>query len=126
MMLFTSAYAVLIALQGACVPYAPQVVDLKGTLVREVRYGPPNYGENPKTDKRMRIWVLKLSQPISMCSDPTGSALEGIREVQVFFKQAPTTLRGRVVHARGTVEQATLGPQLTPVVMYVQRVTRDP
>jgi hypothetical protein len=112
----------LVTLQSPCLHYTPQVVDLQGTLVASVRYGPPNYGENPTSDKRIQIWLLKFSQPVRMCTDSTGAAVDSVRQMEIFFKQSPARYRGKLVQVRGTIEQATLGPQFTPIVLYAQQV----
>lgn len=118
------AYA-LLTLQGQCFRYTPHVVRLEGTLVTSVRYGPPNYGENSATDMRIRIWLLELSKPIRMCADTVGSALDDVRQVEVFFDRSPARYRGMRVEIRGTLEQATLGPQFTPVVMYARGIQKS-
>jgi len=40
--------------------YEPAVVALEGGLTEEWKYGPPSYGENPKTDAKVRVPVLIL------------------------------------------------------------------
>src|SRR5260370_35171792 len=52
------------------VSYGPTVVQLKGRLVVERRYGPPGFGENPKTDAKMRVLILVLFKPAGVPGNP--------------------------------------------------------
>jgi len=35
-----------------------------GTLHDESRWGPPNFGENPKTDSKFTVWIVSLRRPV--------------------------------------------------------------
>src|SRR5260370_42645824 len=48
----------------------PTVVQLRGRLVVERRYGPPRFGEKPETDARMRVPILVLFNPGSVKGNP--------------------------------------------------------
>ena len=123
------AVIMLALLAGQCAPcvhYTPHVVDLRGRLIATVRYGPPNYGENPNSDERVRVWLLRLSKPLDMCSDQNGDRISGVREVQVFFQHDASKFRGKLVRVRGSLEEATLGPEFTKVVMYARSIESDP
>ncbi|HET9525573.1 MAG TPA: hypothetical protein VFO99_05370 [Pyrinomonadaceae bacterium] len=39
--------------------YEPATVELEGRLVIQLKYGPPNFGEQPKTDKKLRVPVRR-------------------------------------------------------------------
>jgi hypothetical protein len=39
-------------------------IALSGTLFGETQFGPPGYGANPKTDRRDRIGILRLDDPL--------------------------------------------------------------
>ncbi|MEI9983512.1 MAG: hypothetical protein WDN69_10070 [Aliidongia sp.] len=43
--------------------YEPSVVTLAGRVILESHYGPPNFGENPKSDRKFRIPILYLCAP---------------------------------------------------------------
>lgn len=109
----------------ACLPYSPVVVTLTGSLRLEHRLGPPGYGENPQTDRRMAILVLRLRQSISTCGQPgdpvNPDSLHDVTEIQlvVTARSEASALVGQRVQVRGTLEQATLGPHFTAVVMSV-------
>src|SRR3989338_2775801 len=49
-------------------------VELTGRVVSQEQYGPPNYGENPETDAKVRILVLRLSAPIELRADTGNTA----------------------------------------------------
>jgi hypothetical protein len=55
-----------------CLHYTPAVVELRGRLVLELHYGPPNYGEDTAHDEKGLAPVLVLRTPIAVCGD-TGS-----------------------------------------------------
>ncbi len=44
--------------------FEPAVVELTGKLVEKVFYGPPGYGEDPKSDSKEHAAILLLSKPI--------------------------------------------------------------
>jgi len=52
--------------------YEPAVVELKGKLIVERKYGPPNFGENPRTDAKVRVPVLLLIKPVRVRGKPAG------------------------------------------------------
>ena len=39
-----------------------------GTVSRRTFYGPPNFGENPKTDERDSVYVFRPAKPLVPCS----------------------------------------------------------
>ena len=67
--------------------YEPTSVTLQGTLESAWAYGPPNYGENPTTDKKEVFYLLKLEGPINVRGKPNDSlnprTNENISEIQV-------------------------------------------
>ncbi len=46
--------------------YEPAVIQLEGQLTMELKYGPPNYGEQPKTDAKVRVPVLMLIRSVNV------------------------------------------------------------
>ncbi len=116
------------AREYTCLPYEPELVTLSGTLQTEQRYGPPNYGEDPKTDMKMKILVLHLSSPVETCGEPGNrvnpDSFNNLQEIQLIVEpgQSYDSLVGRMVVAQGALEQATLGPHFTKVVMNAREV----
>jgi len=71
-----------------CLEYEPKVVNLTGTLVREIHPGPPNYESIPDGDKPETIWDLKLNSAICVLSSGELNAKENNEtEVQLVLKQ---------------------------------------
>ena len=63
----TLILVVVFAFAGAthaqrCLSYEPEVVELDGQLVVQSKYGPPNFGEQPKTDQKVQVPVLLLRE----------------------------------------------------------------
>src|SRR5215831_21316136 len=46
--------------------YEPEKVTLTGRVVLRTFYGPPNYGENPKTDSKETQSILLLYLPVDV------------------------------------------------------------
>jgi hypothetical protein len=62
--------------------YGPEKVTLIGKLVSRTFYGPPNYGENPKTDSKESQYVLLLDSPIDVVGSKDDLLTETEREVR--------------------------------------------
>lgn len=88
----------------SCVHYWPRQVELRGRLARVLEYGPPNFGENPKTDWKGLVAFLHLEHPISMCADKEGEAMDHVTVVQVnFTRRTARRLNGKVIRVAGTL-----------------------
>ena len=67
-----AALAVLIQFSVTALASEPDAVDpsgtveLSGVLTVEHHFGPPNFGENPKQDKKLTVPILVLDKPISV------------------------------------------------------------
>jgi len=48
--------------------------ELSGTLRKEWFWGPPNFGENPKTDRHNQDFVLLLDYPLLSKNYPYGQS----------------------------------------------------
>jgi hypothetical protein len=90
--------------------YGPEVVELEGTLIIEQKYGPPNYGENPKTDTKWKVPILVLATPINVRGNPqdvvNSESVEGISRIQLrFFNVAISSKQfiGKRVRVKGTL-----------------------
>lgn len=109
------------------VSYGPEVVEIEGRLIEQLKYGPPNFGESPKTDSKLRIPLLVLSPPVSVHADqrdPINSELKGIRLIQLLFYEIPhRRFMGKKVIVKGTLFHANTGGHYTDVVMSVQSIS---
>src|SRR5260221_12969029 len=109
--------------------YEPTVVELKGRLVVKTYFGPPNYGENPKTDSKEELPVLALSKPVNVRGNPDPDAgyerisVEHIREMELVLAIPHERLIGKEVLVKGTLFHAFTGHHHTDVLMDVQSIS---
>ena len=110
-------------------PYEPAIIELRGRVIVERRYGPPNYGENPKSDVRVRVPILVLSKPVNVRGNPqdelNSESVEGIRRIQLDFFNLKTPYNqfiGKRVMVTGTLRHAITGHDYTKVVMNLQSI----
>jgi hypothetical protein len=115
-----------------CLHYEPEVIELRGELREIFKYGPPNYGENPDSDRQMWIPMLELRYAVTICGDSSSEinkdSISGIREIQLLFPEPQLpyrTLNRHSVKVTGTLEQATFGPMFTAVVLTVRTLESD-
>lgn len=113
--------------------YGPTVVQLKGRLVGERRYGPPGFGENPKTDAKMRVLILVLFKPVNVRGNPEyfpfNVDIKDVSRMQlmVYDLKAPYMhFIGGTVVVKGTLVHAHTGSHFTDVLMDVQSINRPP
>lgn len=118
--------------EGRWVSYEPTVIELAGMLTVSMEFGPPNYGEDPETDERLKIHVLVLSEPMNVRGDPDAEvnieSVRGVTEVQLIFlrKRNYDGLVNSQVVARGTLSHAVSGHHFTEVVMTVEDLRAAP
>ena len=124
----STASAQYSAAQSApCLSYEPQAATLSGYVRATMEYGPPNFGETPRRDQRIRVPVLRLSQAIDVCGDSTSDvnrqALRGVRAVQLIVPEGQgTPPYNRPVTVRGTLMRGHTGWHYTKLVMNVQAI----
>jgi hypothetical protein len=74
---------------GKCLEYGPAIVTLTGTIVRQMEYGPPNYGEDPAHDAKEVYWYLELHDPICVGGKKDHSEEmdeeKNIRKIQIVY-----------------------------------------
>ena len=111
--------------------YEPQTVELDGRLVIQSKFGPPNYGEEPKTDQKVRIPVLVLSYVVSVRPSqedgPNSEPAYRIKQIQLAFNDSGTTYKnliGKKVVVTGTLFHAHTGHHYTDVVLKVRSIER--
>ena len=75
--------------------YEPATVQLEGRLTVQSKYGPPNYGESPKTDEKVKVPVLVLSVPINVRGTPGDTqnaiSVRDVRRTQLGFSNGETS-----------------------------------
>lgn len=106
---------------------------ISGKLVRRMVWGPPNYGEDPKTDAQYHAWFVILDDPIRVMTGPDiGDPPEPTiaREIQIrwgsrdedgYFKYS-----GRHVVVRGRLFTQVFPGDHTPVVMEASALGSGP
>ena len=108
-------------------------VTLSGLLATRKRWGPPGWGESPRSDARVTILVLRLPNAITV--KPTADAeaknsfsletVRHVREIQLYVKDHAAGLK--LARQRATVEgilnERIVGGDYTPVTMDVTRLT---
>ena len=110
------------------VSYQPTVVEIKGKLIVRRYYGPPNYGENPKTDAKETMPILVLSKPINVQgnTDPKASfdrqSVKNVRRIQLEFTKPYKEFIGKTVLVKGTLFHAFTGHHHTDVLMDVRSI----
>lgn len=111
--------------------YEPEKVTLVGRVVLKTFYGPPNYGENPKTESKESQYVLLLDSPVDVIgslNDPGNVAERGVRKVTLLvldFKSHPVEpWRGRRVAVEGSLFHANTGHHHTKVLIEVASIRK--
>jgi len=112
--------------------YETEVVTLKGRLKVRMKYGAPNYGENPKTDEREYVRVLVLSRSINVRAKKddviNGTTVKHARIVQLVFEPglllSSKAFVGETVFVTGTLFHAHTGHHHYEVLMFVQQIKR--
>ena len=116
----------------AWLQFSPSFVTLEGHFELVVRFGPPNYGEDPKTDLQMDVPVIWLAEPIRVRGRPgdeiNADSVEGVRMVQLSLpsKIKPYDFIDRSVVVKGQLNHATRGPEFTPIIMDVTQIELAP
>ena len=110
--------------------YEPQTVELDGRLVIQSRYGPPNYGEDPKTDEKVRVPILVLKNGVSVLPGQEVGyypAVYRTTRIQLAFIDSGITYRnliGQNVVVTGSLFHAHTGHHYTDVVLKVNSIER--
>jgi hypothetical protein len=106
--------------------YEPEKVTLTGRLVYRVFYGPPNYGENPKTDSRETQPILILDAPVDVVAnggDPTDQTERGVKRITL-VGHSTSRFIGKRIAVEGTLFHANTGHHHTKVLMTVAFIKR--
>jgi hypothetical protein len=77
-------------LYAACLQYEPAKVTLVGVVRTRVDFGPPNYGENPKTDSKEKHLYLHLDKAVCVDADGDREAAKNVKLMEmVYFVKLP-------------------------------------
>jgi len=111
-----------------CTMVGNGVMELSGRLVQEHRAGPPGYGETPDRDEKISVFLLQLTDSLSICGDSVdGESHPALRvtKVQLTGRIDPKQLThylGHTLMLYGTLNRQTRGTDFTPIVMRVDSI----
>ena len=106
--------------------YEPETVTLTGRVIHRTFYGPPNYGEYPKSDTREKQVILILDSAVDVIAngnDAFDHTELKVRDVTLVLHRATGNLSGKRVVVEGTLFHAHTGHHHTRVLMDVQTIT---
>ena len=112
--------------------YEPETAELDGQLVIQSKSGPPNSGENPKTEQKVKVPVLMLPYNVGMFPTADGdntNPVYSIRQIQLAFvdnTMSYKNLIGKNVVVTGTLFKAHTGHHYTEVVLTVGSIQLRP
>lgn len=97
---------------------------MTGKVVIKTFFGPPNFGENPKTDSRVTQGLLIPAKPICVNADDEYDLEENQTEVTLVPPRGVKlkTLAGKQVTVEGTLFHADNGHHNTTILMMVKRI----
>jgi hypothetical protein len=111
--------------------YESEKVTVIGKVVSRTFYGPPNYGENRKTDSKESQYILLLDSPIDVIGskdDLLTKTERGVRSLTLVvfdFKANPVEpLLGSRVVVEGTLFHAHTGHHHTKVLIEVGSIRK--
>jgi hypothetical protein len=116
---------------------SPLVV-LHGTLRTKIAFGPPNFGENPKSDSRFRVYYVRLAKPLNRIQldlppDNQWPANEKYSVVQLrcndSFKTCERFLKrhiGQAIFAAGSTAWQQYPADVYSVIMTVEALAGTP
>ena len=114
--------------EGApCLAYGPASTVLTGRLQLESRFGPPNYGEDPLTDKKVMVPMLHLVSAVDVCAERGDEinvhTYRGIWVVQLApADSVDPQLAGKNVRVVGQLYEAQFAHDYTRVTLTVDSI----
>ncbi|HEU4712465.1 MAG TPA: DUF4431 domain-containing protein [Pyrinomonadaceae bacterium] len=110
--------------------YEPAIVELEGRLVIQNEWGPPNFGEEPLTDRKEKVPVIVLAKAINVRGTPgdmlNATSVEGTRRVQLVFPYTRIPYKqliGQKIVVKGSLFHAHTGHHYTPVLIWVRTLS---
>ena len=102
-----------------CLKYQPASVELSGIVVPTMFYGPPNFGEDPKHDRKDIAAVLVLDKKI--CVTGTDDNEKNVSRMQMVFQEPPygKQWNGKHVRVSGSLYHSDNALQYTNVLIWV-------
>lgn len=102
-----------------------------GYVIKKQEWGPPNFGENPKTDSRWNAVFLKLDHPVALCNKdntPSSEVLNCIQIIDMAACGSPpfASYSNKHLTIFGPLDNADGPAQLTPITMDCQKLSLSP
>ncbi len=112
------------AFAAPCSPYEPAVVSLSGIVVYVKAYGPPGFGETPRTDAHEDYYGLKLDAPLCTIANPAMDepAESSVTVLQMLFASRHPLTAGMRITVKGSLSHAETGHHHTLVMIDVKSV----
>ncbi len=121
--------ALSISASAQCLHYMGNPVTLTGMLTLQSFYGPPGYGENPRTDDREGQAILLLTKPICVSANTSDEdAAEQNQKKVTLVSLHGEDLRafvGQRISVTGTLFHANTAHHHTHVLIEVGSVQRQ-
>ena len=102
---------------------------ITGTIVTESFYGPPGFGEHPKTDSKEEVYILTVEKPITVISKETdeyatNTTKENVSRIQLIMPENndASGYKNKTVRLTGTFFGPQTGHHHTDVLLDVQKV----
>lgn len=112
--------------------YHPQVVELQGVVKGLRAYGPPNFGEDPETDKVEGFYVLKLDKPININKSGDFGAESNVSEIQlaicwpdakeIFGTEKAPNINNEEILVRGTLYHSHTARHHRNVLIFAEKI----
>ena len=114
---------------GHCEALPATPLSLVGTVMQEHRFGPPGYGETPKEDERLTIYLLHLGRPFDVCAvdvhDKPPNTIHHLTTMELTGKVGADQLAravGTTLTVFGTLEYQSGSHDFTEVIIRVDSV----
>lgn len=107
------------------------VARLEGTVIKKNSFGPPDFGESPKTDKKITFYILKLFKPINVIGDHNPKSVDqddfgNVKEIELeIFPSSKISIKkylNKKVTIKGKLYERDKGWEITDVLMYVETI----
>jgi hypothetical protein len=105
---------------------------ISGVVTFEDHFGPPNYGEDPGTDRPETAYILKLAEPIDVIPDSTSDdelsteQFLGVRRIQMTgsaqVMRAIAARHWKSVTVSGKLFERHTGHHVTDVLIFVDSI----
>ena len=106
--------------------YEPERVTLKGKIISRTFFGPPGYGEDPKTDSKEQQYLVVLDNPIDVIGNSDNQTERSVKQITLVvhdFKANPVRpLLGKKAIVEGTLFHAITGHHHTRVLVEVTSI----